>query len=110
MTDRMTGAEFAAHRHLLGLTVQELAGMLGVQARTARAWESGRDPIPWRVPDELHELGKGHAALAHRMATDGRPIVITRDKTADTARPRGWYVAAAARALVEQPELMVEWA
>ena len=51
--ERMTGAEFAAHRHLIGLTLDELADTLGVNPRTTRAWETGRDLIPARIPAEL---------------------------------------------------------
>lgn len=105
----MTGAELAVWRHLLGLTVDELAEVLGVNERTARAWESGRDPIPARVSDELAMLGVEHEALARSMATDGRPVVIVRDKAVQTVRPRGWYVAAAARALTVEPDLQVGW-
>lgn len=36
--ERMTGAEFAAHRYLIGLTLDELASFLGVNPRTVRAW------------------------------------------------------------------------
>ena len=96
--ERMTGAEFAAHRHLIGLTLDELADTLGVNPRTTRAWETGRDLIPARIPAELGALVAEHGRLAKQM-TDGRPVGITRDKAAPSARPRGWYVAAAARAL-----------
>jgi transcriptional regulator with XRE-family HTH domain len=106
---RITGAEFAAYRHLIGLTVDELASALRVNPRTARSWESGRDPIPARVAEELEALAVEHRALARRMADDGRPVAIRRDKTAPTDKPRGWYVAAAARALVIEPDLEVEW-
>ena len=33
--ERMTGAEFAAHRHLIGLTLDELADTLGVNPHVA---------------------------------------------------------------------------
>lgn len=107
--ERMTGAEFAAHRHLIGLTLDELADTLGVNPRTTRAWETGRDLIPARIPAELGALVAEHGRLAEQMATDGRPVGITRDKATPNARPRGWYVAAAARALVIEPDLEVEW-
>lgn len=105
----MTGAELAVWRHLLGLTIDDLAAVLGVNERTARAWESGRDPVPARVPDEVAALGAEHSALTRRMVTDGRPVAILRDKTAQTVRPRGWYVAAAARALAMDPSFEVVW-
>lgn len=109
MIERMSGAEFAAHRHLLGLTLDEAADALGVRHHTARAWESERDPIPYRVREELRALIAEHSRLADAMAADGRPIGIRRDKDDASPRPRGWYVAAAARALIAEPDLEVEW-
>lgn len=110
VAERMSGAEFAAHRHLVGLTLDELATTLGVNPRTARAWETGRDPISLWVRPELAQLVVEHGRLATSLATDGRPVMIVRDKSAgDAPRPRGWYVAAAARALVMEPDLEVEW-
>ncbi len=110
MEDRMTGAELAAWRHLLGLTLDELAETLAVNVRTTRSWESGRDPIPLRIRAEVAGLVVEHGELAASMVNDGRPVAITRDKAAPSPRPRGWYVAAAARALAVEPGLMVEWA
>ena len=110
MEDRMTGAELAAWRHLLGLTLDELAGTLAVNVRTTRSWESGRDPIPLRIRAEVAGLVVEHGELAASMVDDGRPVAITRDKAAPSPRPRGWCVAAAARALAVEPGLMVEWA
>ncbi len=107
--ERMTAAEFAVYRHLIGLTLDELAATLGVNPRTTRAWETGRDPIPARILDELEALAAEHGKLAEQMARSAEPIGITRDKAEPAERPRGWYVAAAARALVLEPDLEVEW-
>ncbi|QHN28918.1 DUF1870 family protein (plasmid) [Gordonia pseudamarae] len=54
--DRMDGGEFQTIREYLGLTADVLAGILKVGARTIRAWESGRDPIPYAVPDQLRAI------------------------------------------------------
>lgn len=54
--DRMDGGEFQTIREYLGLTADVLAGLLKVGARTIRAWESGRDPIPYAVPDQLRAI------------------------------------------------------
>ena len=75
-TDRMTGAEFAARRHLLGLTLDELASILGVNPRTVRAWEAERDPIPPRVPDELDALIVEHTALTQEVAAAGSMQIV----------------------------------
>ena len=106
--DRMTAAEFAAWRHLLGLTLDELAAALAVNPRTTRAWESGRDPIPARVADELAAMDAEHRKLVAAMVAAEAPVAIHRDKRAGE-HPRGWYVAAAARALTVEPDLEVDW-
>ncbi|WP_169925903.1 helix-turn-helix domain-containing protein [Serinibacter salmoneus] len=51
--DRMTGAELRARRHRLGVQGPWMADRLGVRQDTYRRWESGRDPIPVRVRDEV---------------------------------------------------------
>ena len=107
-TDRMTGAEFAARRHLLGLTLDELASILGVNPRTVRAWEAERDPIPPRVPDELDALIVEHTTLTQEVAAAGS-MQIVRARHDGQDRPRGWHVAAAARATATHPGLRVEW-
>lgn len=78
--------------------------------RTVRAWEAGRDLIPERISVELAALIDEHTALVERMLDSEEVVGIVRDKeTADVPRPRGWYVAAAARALLVEPDLMVDW-
>ena len=108
--DHLTGAELAARRHLIGVTLDELATILHVNPRTVRAWESGRDNIPARITDEMAALIDEHTDLVNELLNSFWRIVrIDRDKTAATPRPRGWYIAAAARAIAEQPDLMVDW-
>lgn len=107
-TDRMTGAEFAARRHLLGLTLDELASILGVNPRTTRSWETGRDQIPARISNELDTLIAEHTALTREMTAAGSAQIV-RAKHDGLDRPRGWHVAAAARATATNPGLRVEW-
>ena len=50
----MEPAELHARREYLGLTQEALGVALGgVRGDTIRRWESGRDPIPYAVPDEV---------------------------------------------------------
>ena len=107
--DHLTGAELAARRHLIGVTLDELATILHVNPRTLRAWESGRDNIPARITDEMGALIDDHTELVQQMLNSERIIRIDRDKTVNTPRPRGWYVAAAARAIADQQDMMVDW-
>lgn len=106
--ERMAGAELAVTRHLLGLSVDDLADELEVNPRTVRSWEQGRDPIPDRVPDELAELRDRHDRLVGEMLHGPSPVRIRYEKDYGTG-PRGWRVAAAARAMGIYPDLEVEW-
>lgn len=57
MTDtRMPSAELQSVREYLGLTNDALARMLSVNPRTLRSWESGREPIPRRVREEVEAI------------------------------------------------------
>ena len=104
---RMTGAELAVRRHLIGLTPDELADVLDVNPRTVRSWESGRDRIPARIPDEVEALVKEHGKAVALMVASDSPVGIARDK--GDVWPSGWYVAAAARAMSIAPDLGAVW-
>ena len=110
MDRKLTGAEFAARRHLIGLTLDELAAALGVNPRTTRAWESGRDRVPARIGGELSALIAEHTALVDRLLDAGAPVVIPWNRAARVAgRPRGWFVAAVARAVAVEPDVEADW-
>ena len=116
VSGRMTGAEMAVRRHLIGLTPDELADVLDVNPRTVRSWESGRDLIPARILDEMVALVRELDGVVALMVASDCPVGIVRDRGTDArprgwtdARPRGWYVAAAARALSVEPDLEVMW-
>lgn len=55
-TTPITGGHLQAMRESLGFTGDDLAGVLGVNPRTVRSWEGGRDPIPERLGSEIAEL------------------------------------------------------
>lgn len=99
---RMSAAEFAATRQLLGLSYEELGVRLGVRRDTCQRWESGRDAVPLRVGDELASLVTAQGELVQRML-DAEEVVAIR-------RGDGWQVGAAARALAIEPDIMLEWA
>jgi transcriptional regulator with XRE-family HTH domain len=52
----MTPAEFDTRRRMLGLSVEETAGLCGVQDRTIRRWVSGITPIPDDAMSALETL------------------------------------------------------
>ncbi len=56
MDARMSPAALRAQREYLGLTGDAMAARLGVRPDTVRGWESGKDPIPYGVPDEVRAV------------------------------------------------------
>ncbi|MGV9181798.1 helix-turn-helix domain-containing protein [Arcanobacterium canis] len=106
----MSALEFAATRHNLGLSFDDLATILGVGMRSVQYWESGHSRIPQGVVEELDRLDRENLRLAISMAEDERIIALSRDKSAYPDRPRGFYIAALGRALAINPDLMAEWA
>lgn len=104
----MTGAEVAATRHLLGLTRNDLAGMLRVNPHTVKAWESGSQQARPGVIAELQAIRAKHDQEVRRLiegARDGVPIEFP-----DGPKPRGWYLAMGARVLDAVPDAMLDWA
>lgn len=82
----MTITTFAAKRHLIGLTIDEIATALNINPRTVRGYESGKySPGPGVVAD-LEALVKEHTADVDTETPEDR-------------RSRGWRVAVAARRL-----------
>lgn len=104
----MSGLEFHCFRHLFGLSVDELAERLDVSTRTLRSFESGRDPINTGVEQDMHCLNRQHAELAQLILDSDEVVTIPRSDD-DWPYPRGWYVAAIARAMNAEPNLMAEW-
>ncbi|MEU9761732.1 DUF1870 family protein [Streptomyces sp. NPDC047987] len=65
----LTAAELRITREQLGLTGDHLAKLLGVNPRTLRSWEQGRDPIPGRLRPEIAALKEETArAVADMVA------------------------------------------
>ena len=105
----VTPAEVAALRHMMGLSQDHMARLLGVNVRTVRSWESGRDVLSESSADAVWALARRHDDLVRRYLDAGVEIGIERDMGADASPPRGWYLAAAGRAMVAEPGLMVGW-
>ena len=107
MTETMTPAEFAAYRHLIGLSARKLAEVFEVRVTTVQDWESGRrgERPPARVAEGMLALVSEHTGLAESMASAG----VAEVPREPSSRPRGWYVAAAAHALALAP-IEVRWA
>ncbi|WP_300265517.1 helix-turn-helix domain-containing protein [Microbacterium sp.] len=108
MTTKMTGAEIAATRHLLGLSPTDLAYQLGVSRQSVKDWERGRFTAREGVVGDLYARRAAHDAETARLihgAQDGVPIGLL-----SGPKPRGWYLALGARVLDAVPDAMLEWA
>lgn len=108
MTARMDGAELRCRREYLGLSSDDLARILGVNPRTIRSWETGRDPVPERISAELADLEdefelEVNKAVDIYAGTDNRVIFVADGSGADPeGYPHRWgrHVAARVRRLV----------
>lgn len=105
----MSAPELGVFRHLVGLTRDELATVLDVNPRTLRAWEAGRDTMPSTVVKEMLVLADQHKHLAATMARQEFVLIPGPSTPTHDGYPRGWWVAAAARAVVLEPNLDVDW-
>lgn len=89
----MDPGELQTVREALGLTTVALAGMLGVRDDTYRRWESGREPIPVRVSDEVQVVEEYTARAVDEVvaalqdARDPAVVVYRTDAEMHAARP-----------------------
>lgn len=68
--DPLTAAELRIAREYLGLTGDKMAEKLGVNPRTLRSWEQGRDPIPGRIRPEVAEMKAATDAAVAKLVAD----------------------------------------
>lgn len=112
---RMDPGELQTIREYLGLTTDGLAAMLSVRHDTLRRWESGRDPIPHRVREEVEQIeaytatAVGELVAALHDAVDPAVRVYRTDEAMHTTRPdlahlpARWWRHVVARAVHEVP-------
>lgn len=68
--DPPSPAEMRIAREYLGLTGDKMAEKLGVNPRTLRSWEQGRDPIPGRIRPEIAEMMAATDAAVAKLVAD----------------------------------------
>ena len=108
MPEHMSPAEVAALRTLMGLSQTQLAEALDRNPRVTRAWETGEYRIGAESIDRLLDLRRLHDQLVSAMV-DADAVVVIPNQPGEGDMPRGWYLAAAGRAIAMEPDLMVEW-
>lgn len=98
---RITPAELKARREALGYTTDDIAKAAGVNNRSPRAWESGREPVPVRIRTILDDLEAetgtiiatvSSAIADHQERNPGDLAIIT--PTTDSAYRTRWPHAA----------------
>lgn len=105
--DPMTATlDYAAARHLVGLTQREFGERIGVSGDAVRDWESGKHTPAPKSRDAIALLVQQHNVETARLRsqisdcyTSGGPVVhppVIRIEPR-AGFPRGWYVALAAR-------------
>lgn len=70
----MTPADLRAARKALGLSVEGLAALIGVEGRTVRRWEDGTRDIS-RTAIILLDLMRSEQSVRRRMGLDNRAPV-----------------------------------
>ena len=116
---RMDPGEMQTVREYLGLTTESLAGMLGVRPDTLRRWESGREPIPHRVREEVEAVEEytaaavGEVVAALHDARDPAVRVYRTDEQMHAARPdtahlpARWWRHVVYRAVEQVPGVVI---
>ena len=79
---RTTGSRVLAGREAKGLSLRRAARRLGVSPRALRAWEKGREAIPYDVRKAMVQL----YGIAPELLIPARPTGAGRDVTAGTIR------------------------
>lgn len=102
---RITPAELKARREALGYTTDDIAKAAGVNNRSPRAWESGREPVPVRIRALLDDLeaetdaviGDVRTAIAAYQEQDRGDLAIITPTTDSAYRTRWPHAAHTAR-------------
>lgn len=100
----MTGAEFEAIRHLLGMSIDHVSLELDVTSRTVRYWGSEHSRVPLGVVQELWDMVQELTTEAKRVAKEcesGEPYRLQRGDRGD--------LALAALVLLQNPNARFTW-
>ena len=112
----MKAGELLTVREGLGMTRGELARQLSVREDTIKKWETGKEPIPYRVREEIEALETYTAETVRTLvdALNRSPVVATvvyrtseemDDKPDFQVLGAGWWRMVVYRASLEVPEM-----
>lgn len=116
---RMPSGELKMAREFLGLTLDELAAILGVRQDTLRRWESGKEPVPYKLWDEIQAVEEATSDAIGQIVTqlndmrDPQAEIYRTDDAFWTALPAlrqfsaRWWRHCVARACLEVPGVQI---
>ena len=124
MTEHMTPAELHVVREFLGLTMDDLARILGNSERTVRRWSGGSTPIPDGARQDIEALEAHTAEFVNRVIdvlqddpdpSEGAILVYRTDAEywahhpEQHPYPASWHRAVVARVVQEVPGLQITY-
>ena len=99
-------------RTFLGLSQEQLAGLIGADVRTVKRWEGGY----YDVPDErreqieaLEQIAAEQGGILVEQLADAADVVLTIPREAAGGYPASWWVMLAARVAQAVPGLYVRY-
>lgn len=108
----MSPAEVRMVRTFLGLSQEQLAGLLGADVKTVKRWEGGYYDVPDHRREQIEAL---EAEAAHAVGVLVEQLGVTPDMVLSLPRdpatpyPSGWWMMIAARVAQEVPGLYVRY-
>lgn len=117
--NRMPGGELRMAREFLGPTIEELAPILGVRSDTERRWEAGKEPVPFKLWDEIQALenvtGEVIGNIVNQLNDMRDPVaqIYRTDAEFREAQPHytqftaRWWRHCVARACLEVPGVQI---
>lgn len=112
---RITGAELQSLREMCGMSREDLAELAGVESRTIKFWETGKNGVPADVTDLALILAGKTRHILHEVLDREAPLLVRFKTQADFNRANPdidmayqcWNAAmTAAMAVLEDPRIV----
>lgn len=111
-TQPMSAAEFRMAREAWGFTLETIAGLLGVDPRTVRRWESGASRVPEGVRVAVEALEKHLYGIVEELEGElrsAREVTLTIPDRDEGGMPAACWRAIAYRVAEGVPGLYVTY-